>query len=387
MLFQFTQNQEVTIKMGDLGGIQSDLAQLVRLVIAEQYDDVRLYVARLVRKYRETMPALSEQLDLYLRNKPQKPAQSLRKVTAPKQALPQTMPVDEESRLTLLKAPNEKIVSKPLLSSQIEDSLDQIILERKHIDRLKALGLQPTRSAIFVGPPGVGKTLTASWLAQKLGVPFYVLDLTAVMSSYLGKSGNNLRAALDFAKKGPCVLLLDEIDSIAKKRSDDSDVGELKRLVTVILQEVDEWPSSSLLLAATNFAELIDPALWRRFDLVLNFEKPDSESIKEAIKRFSGPDYAIFARWIDLLAIMFKNESFSNIERSINKFRRSVALGISSDEELIGSFIKDGLSELDRNERKEIAVTLKRNSKLSQHAISDLTGVSRDTIRKYSQKM
>lgn len=372
--------------MGDLSGIQSDLAQLVRLVIAEQYDDVRLYVARLVRKYRETMPALSEQLDLYLRNKPQKPAQGLRKATTPKSTQSQVMPVDEDSRLTLLKAPTEKVASKPLLSSQIEESLDQIILERKHIDRLQTLGLQPTRSAIFVGPPGVGKTLTASWLAQKLGVPFYVLDLTAVMSSYLGKSGNNLRAALDFAKKGPCVLLLDEIDSIAKKRSDDSDVGELKRLVTVILQEVDEWPSSSLLLAATNFAELIDPALWRRFDLVLNFEKPNSDSIKEAIKRFLGPDYAIFARWIDLLVIMFKDESFSNIERSINKFRRSVALGISSDEELIESFIKDGLSELDRNERIEIAVNLNRHSKLSQHAISDLTGVSRDTIRKYSPK-
>lgn len=372
--------------MGDLSGIQSDLAQLVRLVIAEQYDDVRLYVARLVRKYRETMPALSEQLDLYLRSKPQKSAQGLRKAMMPKVSQSQVMPVDEDSRLTLLKAPNDKISSKPLLSSQIEDSLDQIILERKNIDRLEALGLQPTRSAIFVGPPGVGKTLTAGWLAQKLGVPFYVLDLTAVMSSYLGKSGNNLRAALDFAKKGPCVLLLDEIDSIAKKRSDDSDVGELKRLVTVILQEVDEWPSSSLLLAATNYSELIDPALWRRFDLVLNFEKPNSESIKEAIKRFLGPDYAIFGRWMDLLAIMFKDESFSNIERSINKFRRSIALGISSDEELIETFIKDGLSELDRNERIEIAVNLNRNSKLSQHAISDLTGVSRDTIRKYSQK-
>lgn len=372
--------------MGDLSGIQSDLAQLVRLVIAEQYDDVRLYVARLVRKYRETMPALSEQLELYLRNKPQRPAQGLRKAMMPKSATYQAIPVDEDSRLTLLKTPNEKLTSKPLLSSKIEESLDQIILERKHIDRLKNLGLQPTRSAIFVGPPGVGKTLTASWLAQKLGVPFYVLDLTAVMSSYLGKSGNNLRVALDFAKKEPCVLLLDEIDSIAKKRSDDSDVGELKRLVTVILQEVDEWPSSSLLLAATNFAELIDPALWRRFDLVVNFERPNSESIKEAIKRFLGPDYAIFARWIDLLVIMFKDESFSNIERSIKKFRRSVALGISSDEELIESFIKDGLSELERNERIEIAVNLNRHSKLSQHAISDLTGVSRDTIRKHSAK-
>ncbi|QQK73236.1 AAA family ATPase [Pectobacterium versatile] len=369
--------------MGELSGIQSDLAQLVRLVIAEQYDDVRLYVARLVRKYRESMPALSEQLDLYLRSKPQKSTQGLRKANAPELA-PQAMPVDEDSRLTLLKAPSDKIqISKPMLTSGIEDALDQLILERKSIKRLEELGLMPTRSAIFVGPPGVGKTLTASWLAQKLGVPFYVLDLTAVMSSYLGKSGNNLRAALDFAKKGPCVLLLDEIDAIAKKRSDDSDVGELKRLVTVILQEVDEWPSSSLLLAATNYAELIDPALWRRFDLVLNFDKPDQATIRDAVTRFLGPDYALFGRWMDVLALAFKDESFSNIERSINRFRRSVALGIASDEELIEEFIKGRLSELDRNERIEIAVSLTKNSKLPQRAISDLTSVSRDTIRKY----
>ncbi|HGM5349224.1 TPA: AAA family ATPase [Serratia marcescens] len=369
--------------MGDLSGIQSDLAQLVRLVIAEQYDDVRLYVARLVRKYREPMPALSEQLDLYLRSKPQKPAQGLRKANTPELAQ-QTMPVDEDSRLTLLKAPSDKtLISKPMLTSAMENSLDQLILERKSIKRLEELGLLPTRSAIFVGPPGVGKTLTASWLAQKLGVPFYVLDLTAVMSSYLGKSGNNLRAALDFAKKSPCVLLLDEIDAIAKKRSDDSDVGELKRLVTVILQEVDEWPSSSLLLAATNYAELIDPALWRRFDLVLNFEKPDQDTIRDAVKRFLGPDYAIFGRWMDVLTLAFKDESFSNIERSINRFRRSVALGIASDEELIEEFIKGRLSELDRNERIEIAISLTKNSKLPQRAISDLTSVSRDTIRKY----
>ncbi|MEQ9859597.1 ATP-binding protein [Pectobacterium cacticida] len=369
--------------MGELRGIQSDLAQLVRLVIAEQYDDVRLYVARLVRKYRESMPALSEQLDLYLRSKPQKSTQGLRKANAPELA-PQAMPVDEDSRLTLLKAPSDKTqISKPMLTSGIEDALDQLILERKSIKRLEELGLMPTRSAIFVGPPGVGKTLTASWLAQKLGVPFYVLDLTAVMSSYLGKSGNNLRAALDFAKKGPCVLLLDEIDAIAKKRSDDSDVGELKRLVTVILQEVDEWPSSSLLLAATNYAELIDPALWRRFDLVLNFDKPDQATIRDAVTRFLGPDYALFGRWMDVLALAFKDESFSNIERSINRFRRSVALGIASDEELIEEFIKGRLSELDRNERIEIAVSLTKNSKLPQRAISDLTSVSRDTIRKY----
>jgi hypothetical protein len=97
-----------------------------------------------------------------------------------------------------------------------------------------------------------------------------VLDLIVVMSSYLGKTGNNLRSALDHAKANEAILLLDEIDAIAKRRSDESDVGELKRLVTVMLQEVDDWPDTDLLLAATNHPELVDPALWRRFDAELH---------------------------------------------------------------------------------------------------------------------
>ncbi|HDC4562588.1 TPA: AAA family ATPase [Enterobacter asburiae] len=370
--------------MGELSGIQSDLAQLVRLVIAEQYDDVRLYVARLVRKYRDSSPDLAAQLDQYLRSKPAGSHNSLRKASSPAPAISQQpLPVDDESRLSLLKTPVLKDeLEKPVLSEKNELVLDRLILERKSIQRLNDLGLSPTRSAIFVGPPGVGKTLTAAWLAKQLNVPFYILDLTAVMSSYLGKSGNNLRAALDYAKKKPCILLLDEIDSIAKKRSDDSDIGELKRLVTVILQEVDEWPTDSLLLAATNHEELIDPALWRRFDMIVNFDRPDAENIADAIRRFSGPDFAMFSRWVDILTLTFKNESFSNIEKEINKFRRAVALGIASDQELIEEFIKSRISILERPEKLEVALSLSKETKLSQHSISDITGVSRDTIRK-----
>lgn len=371
--------------MGDLTGFKADLAQLVRLVLNNQYDDVRLYVARLVRKYRETSPELAAQLDQYLRNKPVTNQQNLRKATSPSSVTnQQPLPVDDDSRLSLLKTPVvDELLKKPVLSEKNEAALDRLILERNNIQKLSELGLAPTRSAIFVGPPGVGKTLTAAWLAKKLKVPFYILDLTAVMSSYLGKSGNNLRAALDYAKKRPCILLLDEIDSIAKKRSDDSDIGELKRLVTVILQEVDEWPAGSLLLAATNHDELIDPALWRRFDLIMHFDKPDSASIADAIKRFSGPDFAMFARWIDVLTLTFKDDSFSNIEKEINKFRRAVALGIASDQELIEEFVKSRISLLERNERLEVALSLCKETKLSQHSISDITGVSRDTIRKH----
>jgi hypothetical protein len=370
--------------MGELTGIKADLAQIIRLALAEQTEDVRLFAARLVRKYRGTEPELAEQVDLFLRAKPHRAGTPLRKVTAPSKS-EQVLPVDDESRLSLLKVFKDPLDREaPLLSAELDASLGQLIQERKQTARLATLGLSPTRSAIFVGAPGVGKTLTARWLAAQLGVPLYVLDLTAVMSSLLGRSGNNLRAALDFAKRSPCVLLLDEIDAIAKRRSDDTDIGELKRLVTVILQEVDEWPSTGLLLAATNHAELIDPALWRRFDLVVEFKVPEAAAVKEAIKRFLGRDFALFGRWIEILAFAFHGQSFSDIEREIHRFRRAVALGTTPDADLIEEFIKARALSLDRQGRIDMAVLLAKQTRLSQHSISEITGVSRDTIRKYT---
>jgi len=371
--------------MGDNRILEDDLAQIVRLALTGQNEDVRLFVARLVRRYRDTEPALAKQLDLFLRNKPAKARSPLRKTIKPSVA-EEVLPVDDETRLSLLKEFTDNAdFAPPLMSDQLNDSLSQLILERKQIDKLVALGLEPTRSAVFVGPPGVGKTLTARWIAAQLHVPLYILDLTAVMSSLLGRSGSNLRTALDFAKRTPCVLLLDEVDAIAKRRSDDSDIGELKRLVTVILQEVDEWKASGLLLAATNHPELIDPALWRRFDMEIKFELPESDNIKDAIKRFFGPDYAMFDLWIDALTLAFKGQSFSNIERTIKRFRRALALGLSTDKELVEEFVKASICELEHKERIDLAKHLSAQSMLSQHTISDITGVSRDTIRKYSK--
>ena len=348
---------------------------------------MRLFVARLVRKYRNTDPELAEQMDLYLRAKAPRSSTPLRKAAAQPVLPTQTLPVDDESRLSLLKVfKDEPSREQPLLSLDLEETLSQLIQERRQTERLASMGLSPTRSAIFVGPPGVGKTLTARWLASQLGVPLYVLDLTAVMSSLLGRSGSNLRAALDFSKRDPCVLLLDEIDAIAKRRSDDADIGELKRLVTVILQEVDEWPATGLLLAATNHAELIDPALWRRFDLVINFKAPAMPAVKQAIKRFLGQDYALFGRWIDILAFVFNGESFSDIERDLQRFRRAVALSTASDADLIEEFVKSRALVLERQGRIDLAVLLAKQTRLSQHTISDITGVSRDTIRKYTSE-
>ena len=362
---------------------EDDFAHLARLAIAGQGDDVRLFVAKMVRRHRTDNPQFAERLELFLKSQRNARSSSPFRRTSSDQSPPQTMPVDGESRQPLLKRyEDQEKQLKPLLSAGLQESFAQLIRERQQIDRLSELGLQPTRSAIFLGPPGVGKTLTARWLAAQLQVPLFVLDLTTVMSSLLGKTGVNLRAALEFAKQTPSVLLLDEIDAIAKRRSDDSDIGELKRLVTVMLQEVDDWPPSGLLLAATNHPELIDPALWRRFDLVLEFKLPEPRQVKQAIERFAGDETPLIGRWLDVLTYAFQGSSFSDIERTLQRFRRTLALGGPRLDELIEDFLRSRVPELEKDQRKALAVLLTGKTNLSQRSISELTGLARDTLRK-----
>jgi SpoVK/Ycf46/Vps4 family AAA+-type ATPase len=270
----------------------------------------------------------------------------------------------------------------PILPPDLAQQLDMIVLERHERDRLAAAGVFPTRSAVLVGPPGVGKTLSARWLATKLQKPLWVLDLTTVMSSLLGKTGSNLRAVFDHAKASEAVLLLDEIDAIAKRRGDDSDIGELKRLVAGILQEVDAWPDSGLLLAATNHPELVDPALWRRFDAVLNFDPPTQEQIEDGIRRFLGLQGEMMGAYIGPLAGTFAGQSLSDIERSINTMRRQMALSDNPTQILLDSTLPH-LDRLDKQARKQLAMQMAK-SHFSHNHIHELTGVSRDTIRKYA---
>ncbi len=171
-------------------------------------------------------------------------------------------------------------VPVPQLPLDLSAQIDFVVMEHERVEVLAAAGLTPTRSLLFTGPPGVGKTLTARWIATRLGVPLLRADLATMMSSYLGQSAQNLRAALVQSRAVPSVLLLDEFDALAKRRDDPSDVGELKRVVNVLLLELDNWPPTSLLIGATNHPELLDRAIWRRFERTLTFPLPDDEMRK-----------------------------------------------------------------------------------------------------------
>lgn len=373
--------------------VEGDLADLARLAASGSVEDVRLFLARLVRKYRASNPELSSRLDASLsatRSRAATPGVLRRRADSAAAGMsdpsaPAALPQDRDSGLELLRRFDDPAgLDHPLLPEGLLTQIDQLIRERESIDRLLERGIMPSRSVILVGPPGVGKTLTARYIAARLGQPLLLLDLSAVMSSLLGKSGANLRSALEFAKQRRAVLLLDEIDAIAKSRADNADVGELKRLVTVILQEVDHWPADSLLLAATNHPELIDHALWRRFDLELKFPLPSPQATSLAVRRFLGDDAKVFGSWFDLLATSLQGKSLSDVERAILRLRRGHALGSSTPEQSVRDLAGSMAPEQTHADRLATAIELARSGAMSHLEISQLTGVSRDTLRKHA---
>lgn len=256
-------------------------------------------------------------------------------------------PVDNDSRMNLVEVLFPVLLDKtPVLAPKVKDVLNDCLKEWASIDILLKAGLAPDRMLLFCGLPGTGKTMAAHWLAQELKLPLLTLNLATVMSSYLGKTGNNLKAVFDHANTRPCVLLLDEFDAIAKRRDDGSDVGELKRLVNVLLQALDDWPANSLLVAATNHGELLDPAVWRRFDRIIDFEKPSAELIAEYLREVPLNETSRLAA-----AKMLVGESFSAIGALIMSARKRALL---EQLDIAQQFIKLAVrSALDRGQMKK----------------------------------
>lgn len=188
------------------------------------------------------------------------------------------MPVDADTGMELLRVDsNPKPGVVPIVSHESKDILSRFVKERQHASELKAAGIRPPTSLALMGPPGTGKTTLAHWIAAELSLPLMVLNLASVVTSYLGQTGHNIKKALDRARLEPSVLLLDEFDALGRSRTENDDVGEMKRVVAVLLQEVERWPDHSVLIAATNLPELVDPAFRRRFSRWVRLSLPNEQ--------------------------------------------------------------------------------------------------------------
>lgn len=353
--------------------IDGAIVHLARLALTGRRQDVLLYLRRLAGKL--SASSHSAELTSLIREMPS--------YASPIRGESPAIPVDRDTRLQLVRIEYPVTLPfEPIWASRVQAVLDQIVRERNAEKRLIEQGLAPSRSAILTGAPGVGKTMAARWLARALERPLLVLDLSAVMSSFLGRTGANVRYVLDYAKESPSVLLLDEFDSIAKRRDDSSEVGELKRLVTVLLQEIDDWPASGLLVAATNHPGLLDPAVWRRFEVRIDFPMPDSNSIRELISKRLG---SVPPEWLSILSVMMAGRSFSDIDSELNHMRRAAVVGDESIERSFEALIDRYVATLGGRERIAVAQELLKCG-LSQRRAHALTGVSRDTIRRHADE-
>jgi SpoVK/Ycf46/Vps4 family AAA+-type ATPase len=234
-------------------------------------------------------------------------------------------PVPKGRDYLLEKTPHRELADI-VLSEANQSRISEFIFEQQRADTLRAHGLEPRHRLLFTGPPGNGKTSLAEAIANALGVGFFVVRYDLLIGSYLGETATRLRRTLDYARTTPCVLFFDEFDAIGKERGDRHETGEIKRVVSSLLMQIDELPSYTVLVGATNHPELLDRAAWRRFQIHIELEPPLQKDVAAYIERFSKDIVEPLGYTPAALAKSLGKVSYSDLEEFCLDIRRAYVL-------------------------------------------------------------
>jgi SpoVK/Ycf46/Vps4 family AAA+-type ATPase len=265
-------------------------------------------------------------------------------------AIPISKPRGELANLLAVSYPKLRMVDM-VLSADLQQHLERVIREQRHATEILAHGLQPRRKLLLIGPPGTGKTMTASVLAGELGLPLFQVRLDGLITKFMGETAVKLRQIFESIKHTRGVYFFDEFDAIGSQRGLANDVGEIRRILNSFLQMIEQDDSHSLIIGATNHPDILDNALFRRFDDLLHYELPDESNITSVIKG-------------RLSRIANKNTSWKHLATK--------ALGLSyaelaraTDEVLKTALIerKDTISE------KDVSLAIEERRKLSDRLV------------------
>ncbi len=304
------------------------------------------------------------------------------------------VPVDRETSAPLASIifPEENTASFPAFPRHVRDTVSALELEWEHHERIAAEGLTPSLSCLLYGQPGTGKTTLALWVAKTLELPAVIARLDGLISSFLGTTARNLGALFAFANRYECVLILDEFDAIAKLRDDPNEVGEIKRVVNALLQNIDLRAERGITFGLTNHSALLDPAVWRRFDVQLELPLPNTEQRLQIVSGLLHPESPAESAEAKLLAWVSAGISGAELQtmaRRLLKRRITSANTDSSPVEVIGQIARSTSAQTSGERAGELIAespnTLRRlvrseEIRFSQAELAHLLGVSAKTV-------
>jgi len=233
------------------------------------------------------------------------------------QAIPIGRPRGELANLLTASWPKARL-SEMVLAQKAKDQIERIVREQRHAARILEHGLAPRRKLLLVGPPGTGKTMTAAVLAGELGIPLFSVRLDGLITKFMGETAAKLRQIFEATGHTRGVYFFDEFDAIGSQRGSSNDVGEIRRVLNSFLQMIEQDRSHSLIVAATNHPEILDHALFRRFDDVLQYELPVKEQIASLLRSKLARLAEKRIQW-NRLAEMAQGLSFAEITRAADE--------------------------------------------------------------------
>jgi len=292
------------------------------------------------------------------------------------------LPVDQESRMNIVEVDYAPVAENLILSKPVRMKLQDFIDTIQHKKDMEDIGLEFTQSLLLYGYPGCGKTTAASFIASKMQLPLVTARLDTLISSLLGATAKNIHKIFEYAKRQQCVLFLDEFDAIAKARDDQHELGELKRVVNSLLQNIDDYCKDGILVAATNHQELLDNAIWRRFQSVVEMPRPGLPEISkmmELLPEFLDTNRIKETQWKKIYQSM-AGLSYSDIKKISNNLSKKAVLDNNTVLDMENIIAEVYLFQKHGDYSKEDMASFMLNCAVPKKHISAYTGLSRRRI-------